>query len=303
MEAKKMICAAAGMVLLVGSVSEGRAQHAYFPVKGRITFEKEVYVRARAREMQNRTGGSPMDGRWSGGNRPLEDMPEKSTSMFVLQFDEDETLMQPLEAEEAAGSGSRPKALSIRGSRGSRSGGSKPSSGQKSTGGQKPPGGFGGRQQPKTYYQNLKTGLTEIELELDDKYLLKDSLQVVTWRFTDEYRDIAGYECRRVNGATADSLYIVAFYTDQIPVSGGPVLTGGLPGMILGLAIPEMHINYWARQVDLTVDNVPRQWRDKKSKALRMDDFFQSLTSNRAFGIRDQSETQQRRNVLERLIY
>jgi len=280
-----------GALALFGGMPEGLAQHAYFPTKGKITFEKEVYVRARMREMQGRTGGMAAN-RW-GGTMNLDDMPEKSSTMFVLQFDEDETLMTP--QEESPGTGTPGRTPAARTGQGRNRGGTRPGP---------PMGGFGGRQQQrKTYYQNLRAGLTEIELELDDKYLLKDSLREVTWRFTDEYRDIAGYECRRANGATADSLYIVAFYTDQIPVSGGPVLTGGLPGMILGLAIPEMHINYWARQVDFTVDNVPRQWRDKKSKALPLEDFFRSLTGNRAFGGRSQSEAQMRRNVLEGLVY
>ena len=44
----------------------------------------------------------------------------------------------------------------------------------------------------------------------------------IKWKFTDEYRNILGYDCRRVNGIMQDSVYIVAFYTPQIPVSGGP---------------------------------------------------------------------------------
>jgi len=275
------ICALA----LFGCLTEGLAQHAYFPMKGRITFEKEVYVRARMREMQGRMAMN----RWGGSMNP-NDMPEKSSTMFVLQFDEDETLMVPQETGQSGSGGRLPVARTVQGRNRSRA---------------RPVqmGSFASRQQQKTYYQNLRSGETEIAIEMDEKYLLKDSLQVITWRFTDEYRDIAGYECRRVNGATADSLYLVAFYTDQIPVSGGPVLAGGLPGMILGLAIPEIHINYWARQVDFTVDNVPKQWRDKKSKALSMEDFFRSLANNPAFGGRGQSEAQRKRNVLEGLVY
>ncbi len=276
------------IILFFGGLSEGLAQHAYFPIKGKITFEKEVYVKARMRDMQNRSGNrNPgMMNRW-GGN--IDDMPEKNSSMFVLQFDEDETLMMPQDVMEGTTSSSPGRLPPPRVMAGGR-------------GGMRTSGGFGG-QQKKVYYQNFKTGETEIELEIDEKYLLKDSLQNITWRFTDEYRNIAGYECRRVNGATADSLYIVAFYTDQIPLSGGPVLVNGLPGMILGLAIPEMHINYWARQVDFTVDNVSKQWRDKKNKELTVDEFFKSLTNNRAFGNRNNSRSQIRRNILEGLIY
>ncbi|MEO6851935.1 MAG: GLPGLI family protein, partial [Mucilaginibacter sp.] len=67
----------------------------------------------------------------------------------------------------------------------------------------------------------------------DETYLLKDSLKNIKWKFTDEVRDIAGYPCHRANGLILDSVYVVAFYTDRIPVSGGPESFGGLPGMIL----------------------------------------------------------------------
>lgn len=273
--------------------SEATAQHAYFAHKGIISFEKEVYVRARMREMTNRSDGRNQGMmRRFGGN--IDDVPEKTSSMFTLRFDEDETLMLPAEAEEqpenTAVSGRRSSA-GRGGSRGTNRRAGTPNIRQSTRPGEQ-----------KVYYQNFHNGTAELELELDEKYLLQDSLQQITWRFTDEYRNIAGYDCRRVNGATPDSLYIVAFYTDQIPISGGPALVHGLPGMILGLAIPEMHINYWARKVDFVVDNVPNQWRDKKSKPMTMNGFFDALVNNRVFG-GGSNPQQQRRNLLENLIY
>lgn len=277
------------IALLFSFFSEATAQHAYFPLKGIVSFEKEVYTRARIREMSNRTDGRNrgMMMRY-GGN--IDDVPEKTSSMFTLRFDEDETLMTPVETEEANSSSSG-RAVAGRGGNRNRGGARMPNMRRSSRAGEQ-----------KVYYQNLDEGTSELELELDEKYLLQDSLQQITWRFTDEYRNIAGYDCRRVNGATADSLYIVAFYTDQIPVSGGPALVHGLPGMILGLAIPEMHINYWARNVDFVVDNIPKQWRDKKSKSMSMQDFFDTLGNNRIFGGGNNAQ-QQRRNLLENLIY
>ncbi|MGL1507608.1 GLPGLI family protein, partial [Vibrio parahaemolyticus] len=65
-------------------------------------------------------------------------------------------------------------------------------------------------------------------------YLVQDSVRQLDWRITDETRDIAGFECRKAVTKICDSVYIVAFYTDQIPVSAGPESFGGLPGMILG---------------------------------------------------------------------
>ncbi|WP_316794213.1 GLPGLI family protein [Pedobacter frigoris] len=84
----------------------------------------------------------------------------------------------------------------------------------------------------------------------DETYLLKDSLKNIKWKFTDEVRDVAGYPCHRANGLTLDSVYIVAFYTDKIPVSGGPELFGGLPGMILQLALPHENVSWIATKVE-----------------------------------------------------
>ncbi|WDF69310.1 GLPGLI family protein [Sphingobacterium oryzagri] len=267
------------------------AQHAYFPLKGIISFEKEVYTRARLREMasksDNQNRGMMMR---FGGN--IDDVPEKSSSMFTLQFDEDETLMLAVEEDES--NSNRRPGNTGGGGRGRPQNNTRPQQmGRTSMRGA----------QDKVFYQNLTEASSEIQIELDEKYILKDSLQQITWRFTNEYRDIAGYECRRVNGSTPDSLYIVAFYTDQIPVSGGPALVHGLPGMILGIAIPEMHINYWARKVDFVVDNVPKSWRDKKSKEMTMESFFKSLENNRIFGGGGSNRNQTRRNLLENLIY
>lgn len=84
----------------------------------------------------------------------------------------------------------------------------------------------------------------------DDTYLLKDSLKNIKWKFTDEVRDIAGYPCHRANGLIIDSIYVVAFYTDKIPVSSGPESFGGLPGMILQLALPHENVSWIATKVE-----------------------------------------------------
>ncbi|MHA4894843.1 GLPGLI family protein [Pedobacter sp. PWIIR3] len=89
----------------------------------------------------------------------------------------------------------------------------------------------------------------------DATYLVKDSIRKIRWKLTEELRDIAGYSCRRANGITQDSLYVVAFYTDQIPVSGGPESFTGLPGMILQVVLPREHINWIASKV--TIGPVP----------------------------------------------
>ncbi len=48
-----------------------------------------------------------------------------------------------------------------------------------------------------------------------------------------------------------DSVYVIGFYTDQIPVSGRPLCFTNLPGMIMGLAIPRLNITIMATKLEL----------------------------------------------------
>ncbi len=80
-------------------------------------------------------------------------------------------------------------------------------------------------------------------------FLIQDSTRNIQWKITDEKRTIAGFECRRANALIMDSIYIVAFYTDEIVTPGGPESFSGLPGMILGLAIPHEHVTWFATKL------------------------------------------------------
>jgi GLPGLI family protein len=81
------------------------------------------------------------------------------------------------------------------------------------------------------------------------KYLVKDNIPKIRWKITNDTREIAGYICKRANGIILDSIYVVAFYTGDIPVSGGPESFGGLPGMILQLTLPHENITWSATKV------------------------------------------------------
>ncbi len=92
----------------------------------------------------------------------------------------------------------------------------------------------------------------------EQTYLVQDSLRQLEWRITDETRTIAGFECKKAVTKICDSVYVVAFYTDQIMVNSGPESFSGLPGMILGLAVPRLHTTWFATKVEL-VDPTPAQ--------------------------------------------
>lgn len=89
----------------------------------------------------------------------------------------------------------------------------------------------------------------------EERFLIQDSLQKLKWRITSEVRTIADYKCRKAVTIICDSVYVIAFYTDEIPVSGGPEQFGGLPGMILQLVVPRLHTTWVATQVTVTPNN------------------------------------------------
>ena len=89
----------------------------------------------------------------------------------------------------------------------------------------------------------------------EKSYLIEDSLRNATWKITGEIRDIAGFKCRRATTILFDSVFVVAFYTDEILISGGPESFHGLPGMILGLVINRLHTSWYATKVEVNSVN------------------------------------------------
>lgn len=87
----------------------------------------------------------------------------------------------------------------------------------------------------------------------EQTYLINDSIRKFEWKITGETREIAGFECKKAVTKICDSVYIVAFYTDQIMVSSGPESFGGLPGLILGLAVPRLSTTWFATKVETVV--------------------------------------------------
>jgi GLPGLI family protein len=100
-------------------------------------------------------------------------------------------------------------------------------------------------------YEHLQTKQKLIKKSVNGKtYTLSgDSLPIIQWKLTNELKDIAGINCRRANGIMFDSIYIVAFFSEKIPILSGPENFRGLPGMILGVSIPSEHIAWFATKI------------------------------------------------------
>src|SRR5687768_17047781 len=141
------------------------------------------------------------------------------------------------------------------------------------------PRGFGvSNPEDDVWYNDYTMGsFTNYRYILGDNYLLSGELMKIEWKSSPtETREIAGFNCRKATGIIFDSVYVFAFYTDEITVSGGPMGISGLPGMILGLTIPRMFTSDIATKlqlsgVDVRTITAPQKGKKKDLAALRKD--------------------------------
>ncbi|GAB3928107.1 GLPGLI family protein [Mucilaginibacter myungsuensis] len=109
-----------------------------------------------------------------------------------------------------------------------------------------------------TVYSDLTAQTTVSQRTIaTETILMKDSIRKVKWKLTGEVREIAGYLCKRANGVILDSVYVVAFFTNEIPIPGGPASFSGLPGMILQVTLPRDNVTWKATKVTL-FNNTPK---------------------------------------------
>ena len=100
------------------------------------------------------------------------------------------------------------------------------------------------------WYTDFSEGITYIQKSIwDMPFNLKDSIKNIHWKLSNERRKIAGFDCRKAVGIIMDSVYVFAFYTDEIVISGGPCTLHGLPGMILGVTIPRLYTSILATKL------------------------------------------------------
>lgn len=108
----------------------------------------------------------------------------------------------------------------------------------------------------------------------ESTFNIQDSLTNRPWKITNETRTIAGFECRRATTIIMDSVFVVAFYTDQITTNGGPESFNGLPGMILGIAIPRLHTTWYATKLQLDINAAtiiaPKKGKKTNTKSLML---------------------------------
>ena len=229
-------------VALLGLTISLRAQYAHFTSSGTIEFERRTNAYALIQKTITKDNEAWM--------QPAFDYYKKNSPQFrvlnaKLEFDDNKTLYTPKEAD-------MPQNLLM---------GDSPL-----------------LNQFNTIFTDIKAKHSVGQKKVfEQTYLVKDSTRMIKWKITDETREIAGYPCRRANGIYLDSIYIVAFYTTRIPVAGGPESFSGLPGMILGVALPHENITWFATKISESSisqnDIVP----PKKGKTTSEKDLWKAL--------------------------
>lgn len=114
----------------------------------------------------------------------------------------------------------------------------------------------------------------------EEKYLVMDTMRKIEWKINDEIRKIANFTCRKAVGKICDSVYVVAFYTEDIIPSGGPEMFGGLPGMILEIAIPRLHTTWIATKVESITPKQEEMKAPEKGKKTTQEGMYKDLMSS-----------------------
>lgn len=135
-----------------------------------------------------------------------------------------------------------------------------------------------------TVFNNYSTKTTSSQKQIfETQYLIQDSLRKITWKLTSDTRRIAGFTCRKATGIVNDSVFVFAFYTDEITLSGGPEGFNGLPGMILGIAIPRINTTWFATKVELynvTPKDLAAPVKGKKTNYVQLQEILNKSLSD-----------------------
>lgn len=234
------------LLLLVFAHATVRAQNIRFVNKGTIEYEKKVNMYAKLAKRMNKSNSSWMKQIYEEYKRS---QPQFKSVKTVLSFSADASLYEPIESNTVQGNNflSNDPTINLK----------------------------------KIIYTDFKTNTSISEKNLyEETFLVEDTVRKISWKITDETREIAGYDCRRANALVMDSIYVVAFYTDQIPVSGGPESFCGLPGMILGLALPHENTTWFATKVNDVPVSSAKIIAPKKGKKMNKEELLRTLKAS-----------------------
>lgn len=145
---------------------------------------------------------------------------------------------------------------------------------------QKVPDFIEGPASDNVVYTDLEQqSFTSQKTVFDNVFNITDSVRKIKWKITADKRTVAGLECRKATAIIMDSVFVVAFYSEQIVTPGGPESFAGLPGMILGLAIPRLNTTWFATKLEMVEVKDATLTAPKKGKKTSITSLMQQLNS------------------------
>ncbi|RKR82534.1 GLPGLI family protein [Mucilaginibacter gracilis] len=203
-------------LMLAGKLTLG--QNTHFATDGVVEYDKTINMYALIKkniDKDNESWYAPLFEQYK------KTQPQFKTYKSTLTFSKDKTLFTPIEPDPAPNSFYSNDPMAV---------------------------------QNNTIFTDLASQSVIMQKKVfDELFLVRDTTRKIKWKITTETRDVAGYKCRRANAIVMDSIYVVAFYTDEIAVTGGPESFSGLPGMILGVALPHENVTWFASKVTESV--------------------------------------------------
>jgi len=121
--------------------------------------------------------------------------------------------------------------------------------------------------------------LKDLREDVGGKFLFEEAIPKQKWKILNEIKEIEGYLCMKAQTIdTVKGQTIHAWFTDGIPMSGGPEGFGGLPGMILELDINDGDAIITATEINLEtpIDKLPFP-KKMKGKKITYQEFNQKL--------------------------
>jgi GLPGLI family protein len=225
------------ILLVVVFAGSAHAQQTYI-TKGKIEYEKVVNTLKVIEEQY--TGSDNVF-----GEAIKKSTPKTNSTFYDLYFNEEKSLYKP---------------------------------GKEVVGAQKPPEWIIGQAIDNIVFNDLTNQTTTTQKNVfENTYLIKDSLKTLKWKITNDTRTIAGFECRKATTVMMDSVFVVAFFTEQILSNSGPEGFNGLPGMILGIAIPRLHATWYATKLELIEVKEADITAPKKGKAVNYSQLSEQL--------------------------
>lgn len=150
-------------------------------------------------------------------------------------------------------------------------------------------GGDWNEAQDKLLYKDIANLQYHLETEVFDKpFLVKDKLELPQWELLEETKKIGSYNVQKavwkierevmVFGEEEPQLVtnnIIAWFSSEIPISNGPKLYWGLPGLIL--EIQDGSVSFICERIELNSNSEFEIKKPKKGQAVNKEELDQII--------------------------